>query len=59
MVEGAREVTDAENAEAERLLTILLAELPLKQAVDLAAKITGQKKNAVYQAALAMKNKSG
>lgn len=38
--------------EAEQVLRVLLAELPLKQAAALAAKITGQKKNALYQQAL-------
>ena len=35
-----------------KILDILLAELPLKQAVNLAVKITGEKKNALYQIAL-------
>lgn len=34
------------------LLSTLLSELPLKQAVELATKITGQKKNKIYQMAL-------
>ncbi|HEX5539706.1 MAG TPA: 16S rRNA (cytidine(1402)-2'-O)-methyltransferase [Methylophilaceae bacterium] len=38
--------------EARRILDLLLAELPLKQAVKLAAEITGNKKNALYQFAL-------
>jgi 16S rRNA (cytidine1402-2'-O)-methyltransferase len=43
---------------ARRALAALLAELPLRQAVDLAARITGGKKNEIYEMALAMK-KSG
>jgi 16S rRNA (cytidine1402-2'-O)-methyltransferase len=39
-------------------LKILLAELPLKQAVDLAAKITSTSKNPLYQFALSLKNQS-
>lgn len=50
----AREA-DAEDAAATRVLTTLLAELPLKQAVKLAAEITGQPRNALYTQALAMK----
>ena len=45
----------AQNQELERTLTLLLAELPLKQAVALAVKLTGEKKNKVYEMALVMK----
>ena len=38
-----------------RVLTLLLAELPLKSAVKIAAEITGTSRNALYDAALAMK----
>ena len=43
-------------AEAQRVLKCLLAELPLKQAVALAADITREKKNALYELALKIKN---
>ncbi|MCB6182619.1 16S rRNA (cytidine(1402)-2'-O)-methyltransferase [Leeia sp. TBRC 13508] len=42
-------------ADADRLLQILIAELPLKQAVGLAVKITGLAKNELYQHALNLK----
>ena len=45
----------AEDALLERTLTILCSELPLKQSVALAVKLTGEKKNKVYDMALAMK----
>ncbi|HDS1736832.1 16S rRNA (cytidine(1402)-2'-O)-methyltransferase [Pseudomonas sp. BP8] len=40
------------SAEAQRVLDLLLAELPLKRAAALAAEITGVRKNLLYQAAL-------
>ncbi len=43
-------------ADALRTLGLLLAELPLKQAVKLAAEISGAPKNALYEQALAMKS---
>lgn len=46
---------EAEEAEALRVLQALLVELPLKQAVKLAAEITGQKKNHLYEQALEMR----
>jgi 16S rRNA (cytidine1402-2'-O)-methyltransferase len=55
LVEGASEAADENDAEAERVLAILLAECPVKQAATLAAQITGQKKNALYERALRMK----
>jgi 16S rRNA (cytidine1402-2'-O)-methyltransferase len=40
----------------ERVLKLLLADLPLKQAVKLAVEITGEKKNTLYEWALTFKN---
>lgn len=54
LVEGAPE-ENSDDTEADRILSILLAECPLKQAAALAAQITGQKKNALYERALRMK----
>lgn len=53
LVEGAP-VKDEQaiSPEVQRTLELLLAELPLKQAVKLAADITGVKKNALYEKAL-------
>ncbi|MBW5414234.1 MULTISPECIES: 16S rRNA (cytidine(1402)-2'-O)-methyltransferase [Pseudomonas] len=43
--------------EAVRILNILLAEMPLKRAAALAAEITGERKNMLYQFALEQQNK--
>jgi 16S rRNA (cytidine1402-2'-O)-methyltransferase len=42
--------------EGLRVLQVLLPELPLKTAVKLAAEITGESKNELYDKALALKN---
>jgi 16S rRNA (cytidine1402-2'-O)-methyltransferase len=55
LVEGATQATDAADAEAERILQILLSECSVKQAASLAAQITGLKKNALYDRALQIK----
>jgi 16S rRNA (cytidine1402-2'-O)-methyltransferase len=39
----------------QRVLSVLLEELPLKQAVSLGAKITGGQKNILYKSALDLK----
>jgi 16S rRNA (cytidine1402-2'-O)-methyltransferase len=49
--------TAVENEDAPRILKLLLAELPLKTAVKLASEITGAPRNALYDAALRLKEK--
>ena len=49
---SAPEDEQAISNEAQRVLDLLLAELPLKRATALAAEITGVRKNLLYQAAL-------
>lgn len=57
LVEGAPEAPQGEiDPDAQRVLQLLLDELPLKQAVKLAADITGAKKNALYELALELKS---
>ncbi len=58
LLEGAPSAGDQDQIEAERILGILLEECSVKQAAALAAQITGQKKNALYERALQMKNAS-
>ena len=48
-------VESEDQTEARRVLEILLEELPLKQAAHLAAKLTGGRKNALYDLALELK----
>jgi len=54
IVEGAPQAADEDalDPQAERVLDVLLEELPVKQAAALAAQITGLKKNRLYQLAL-------
>ncbi|MRD74099.1 16S rRNA (cytidine(1402)-2'-O)-methyltransferase [Rhodocyclus tenuis] len=55
-VASARADTAADDAESERVLSLLLADgLPVKQAAKLAHAITGAPKNALYQRALALR----
>ncbi len=57
IVERAGPEEKEDDALARRALAFLLDELPLKQAVNLAAKIAGGKKNELYKLALARKKK--
>ncbi len=50
-------VADA-SGEGLRVLQLLLPELPLKTAVKLAAEISGESKNGLYEQALALKNQA-
>jgi 16S rRNA (cytidine1402-2'-O)-methyltransferase len=56
LVGGAEARHDAAiSLHPQAVLKILLQELPLKQAVSLASKITGERRNVLYDAALAQK----
>jgi 16S rRNA (cytidine1402-2'-O)-methyltransferase len=63
LVGGAPQVQGSEaqfesQAQLDKVLRALLAELPLKQAARLAAQITGSRDNEAYKRALALKNQS-
>ncbi len=58
LLEGTPAAVDEDDAESDRILTILLAECSVKQAAALAAQITGRKKNALYERALQLKAQS-
>ena len=59
LIEGAPKQQDANQhpnqQELDHMLKIMMAELPLKQAAQLVAKVMGLKKNFVYQRALELK----
>jgi len=57
LIEPLPEVDSAEIApDVDRILRLLMVELPLKQAVKLAAEISGEKKNALYEYGLKIKD---
>lgn len=59
LVEGWRTPEQADiSQETVRVLKVLVAELPVKQAAALAAEITGERKNKLYQYALEITNKT-
>jgi 16S rRNA (cytidine1402-2'-O)-methyltransferase len=57
VVHAQAQETDA-NQDNDRILTLLMAELPLKTAVKLTAELTGEARNALYQRALLLKSQS-
>jgi len=59
LVEAAPAQAREVGSEAERVLGLLLAELPVKTAAKLAAAISGAPRNALYARALELKQDSG
>lgn len=58
VIAGKEPEATADNAALSQILAVLLEELPLKQAVNLAAKITQEKKNTLYSLALDIQKNS-
>lgn len=57
LVSGMEVVSSVkEGVSSDKILITLLETLPLKQATEIAAKITGERKNDLYQRALQLKN---
>jgi len=54
IVEG-RVIASVDDQQVDKYLSILLAELPVKQAVNLVVKLTGENKNEIYKRALELK----
>ena len=58
LVEGAPEQGNDEQQLLNKLLLVLVDELPVKQAAKIASKITGLHKNDLYRQALDLKRKN-
>jgi 16S rRNA (cytidine1402-2'-O)-methyltransferase len=58
LVVHAQAVERETGTDNDRLLTILMQELPLKTAVKVAAELSGEAKNALYERALTLKSQS-
>jgi len=56
LIHGATPAVAETSEDAARILRILIRELPVSQAAALAAEITGQKKNQLYELALQLKH---
>ena len=57
MISGAVETGDRVSVDAEKLLGLLIKELPLTKAASITAKITGGDKKQLYQLGLLLQDK--
>lgn len=57
LIEGASDAVSADEQEMQRVLALLLPELPVKKAAAITAGITGGSKNEAYQLALKLQQK--
>jgi 16S rRNA (cytidine1402-2'-O)-methyltransferase len=57
LVHGAEQQPQASDSDIDQLLSVLLEDMPTKQAATTAAKITGHKKKALYERALQLQHK--
>jgi len=57
LVEGIKEQLDSDDAEVNRILTLLLKELPVKKAASIAASLVDVSKNKAYDMALKLQQK--
>jgi 16S rRNA (cytidine1402-2'-O)-methyltransferase len=57
VIAGANEKVEASTVDSEKVLRLLLKELPTSKAASLTAKICGLDKKAIYQAALRLQDK--
>lgn len=57
LLEGAQQQGDEERQLLNRLLPVLVDELPVKQAATIASRVTGLNKNDLYKQALSLKEK--
>ncbi len=55
LVEGVEQTTTSDQAEIERVMSILIAEMPSKQAAKVGAQLLNINKNAAYDVALSLK----
>jgi len=58
MVSGNQQSSSSSEAEVDRMVDILMTQLPITQATALAAEISGERKKALYQRAVMRKDKT-